>query len=371
MVWGAGDEIHKALHSRDDQEFSFILATILQAALDPRDRVEGRYGGHAFGLAANAKAFRVPVSMLRRYLRAAAQAGMIKCVSWYNRGTKERFPLEVVVNPELAKAYATTTLGSARVLGQAFGALWLSRLDEISPKQGFSSGTTVPWGRWSAGAGSMQGVEAVLGEEPIVPRAPEEDDDGDPMAARIRAAADGGRKTVDALKRDQANKQRIREAFFVQGCAAVWQIFQTRSGAGQEPPAWSALKLGDLPIEQRRQRETLVKVFRLYGGTKAAVAWEKFCGTAPQLDAKGKLVFDLKLSYAQWSASDKKPSDFGKHINQLMASVHAERWLDDPVQLQKLRDHYGESFDAPASSTIYNPNNQKDPTHAHPQAARA
>lgn len=372
LVSGIAKTIRPQCRGRDGEEFSAFLAVVLADTFSVLDgATPGRYGGVDLALGDLCLSLGIARKTAKRYLAEAARAGLLKGVLSYDGEAKRRRPLEIIVNPILRDAYGKTRLPDAGTLGKLFGELWLTRRDCPGDVQGFDDTETIPWGRFRSLDGrNIETAPSVVAGSFPEGLAPLPSGTPGPIAQQLAAAATGGKKVAEAVKREQNKEQRIREGFFVQGCAELWQIMQARAGMGQEPPAWSAQKISDMPDEQRRQRATLVKVFRLYGGQKAAVAWQKFCGAQPERDQKGRLVFNPARAFAQYSSPDKKPSDFGKHINLILSEAHGRQWFTDQDNLQKLRELYGESFDAgPASviATTHQP--QQEQRHGHQEAA--
>lgn len=366
LVRGVHQEISGRVRGREVEPWNIFMVTFLQTALVTNGREPGRFGGHAFSMAEAGDELLVGRRVMRRYLREAAQAGLIKCVSWYDVRAKQRFPLEVIVNPDLAEAYGKTTLADARALGKAFAGLYLARRDYLEAMQGFSLAGTVPWGRMAGGQGP----------ETAASPAPEEHDlpaievqTPDVLVARIRAAAKGGTKTVSALKQEEREKARTARDQFVTGAAVVWRELQSRRGFGSEPPGWAGSKAA-LPPAQRRERTEIEKVFERYGGRRAAFAWALFCGGRPVLDDKGKLAFKPELAHQQWTTPDKKPSHFAKHIDLVLAHLGKVDWEKDSGLTGKLLTIFGETFDAAPRAVVSLPT-YNGGSHGDPQAARA
>jgi hypothetical protein len=343
MVDGAYQLIRKEGDARDGEEFSALMPCILQAAFDREGRIPGRFGGVAFGMGENAKVLRVSAKTLRRHLRAAAQAGIIKCVTWYDPLKKKRFPLEVVVNPLIFECYGKTGLNNAKAIGQAFGALWLDRRNQLKPMQGFTQEDTVPWGRWSDGEDAIQ--EIVLPDDGPRKTFPEllEVAKSD-IGSQIAAAATGGKKTVDALKKeDQRRKREVTDAF-IAGCASVWVSHRARQGHGHLPPPWVSANLSP---SARAERQELVKVFATYGGRVAATAWGAYCGySGPKLDAKGRREFNPDIAFRQYAGADKPPKIFARYIVQIIDLVTRAGWVASEESASRLRqEFFGISFD--------------------------
>lgn len=354
LIAGTVSEIGKTVNGREGEEFSVFLATVLQLALLTDGREPGQYGGHAFPLADASRVLMVPSKTVKRYLQASAQAGILKCVTWFDESRKRRFPLEVIINPELAKSYGTTTLGTARELGKAFGGLWLERRNYLKPMQGFSLQDTVPWGRFVDGEGFERASRPIQEEDRDEPEALPRIETGaeDPVAARIRAAAAGGKKTVDAVKAESKKKSRELEAKFVEGASIVWMTIKQRNGFDCGAPAWAATV--GLCAEQTRERRALISMFNTYGGRVAALAWNCFCGAKVRRDEKGRAAFLPEFAHGQWTTPDKKPSHFAKHINLVIQDVVGRGWHQDESLVEKLRtDAFGDSIDVQPRDPIF------------------
>lgn len=322
---------------RDAEEFSVFMVPILETCLDTSGRSPGRFGGYSLPLGGTGAQLGLAPKTLKRYLRAAARAGIIKCISWYDVRRKERFPIEVIVAKPILEYCGKTTFGNARDVGKALGALWLSRLDHLGDVQGFGEDDLIPWGRFAA-----ESIEIAASDEPEPKREPSPPSTG--LMARIADAA-AGKKTVSAAKREEREKRlKARDAWVV-GAAVVWRELRARRGYGTEAPGWVGQKSA-LPPAQKKERNELERIFERYGGRKSAFAWALFCGGKPKRDDKGKLVFDPDLAHRQWTTSDKKPSHFAKHIDLILADLASSRWEDDSALGDRLMNVFGETFAA-------------------------
>lgn len=163
-------------------------------------------------------------------------------------------------------------------------------------------------------------------------------------AAVIKAAAEGGKTTVDAVKKKRQRDQREAADAFVAGCAGLWVDLRQRFGHGSEAPAWAAKTLTGAA---RQEQGDLRKVFATYGGTKAALAWMVFCGyDGAKLDSKGRREFDPDMAFRQYAGADKSPKLFARHIVQVLDVVRMKGYAQKTELCDRLRrDLFTISFD--------------------------
>lgn len=103
---------------------------------------------------------------------------------------------------------------------------------------------------------------------------------------------------------------------FVKGAARVWQVFQGYRGYGTALPNWFGENLSPMAVKERRELE---KTFQQYGGRITATAWYVFTGGIVEKDEKGNRVYNPELPHIQFASIDRKPSQFAKHFNAILA----------------------------------------------------
>lgn len=331
--------VHEKLPGIDD--FNVTMATLLQEMLAEKQEA-GAFGGVFWSLRDNCAAMGLKRWVVTRMLKHLARAGVIKCVISTNKTDGRRRPLEVVINPEIAKAYGRTDVNTAKRFGRACGETWLQRFDYPNNVQGFGD-EVIAWGLFRATRVSSEKSSEPAIEEaiPAEENKPEESS----LVRRLREAGQGGIETAKARKQREAMEFASLCDDFVGGCASVWSYYQEKMGLGGLPPAWSGPR-AKLPAAIKRERAELEKIFGLYGGEVASIHWMFYVACTPI--AKGnKLEFLPNQAYRQWVGSDKKPSSFSKHFNLIANDVKFAGWLDKAGVRAKMADRFGKAFDMP------------------------
>jgi hypothetical protein len=105
---------------------------------------------------------------------------------------------------------------------------------------------------------------------------------------------------------------------FIMGAGKIWTEAQGKLGYGYEKAIWDD-EPGRLGATPKRERNEIGKIFQAYGGFRTALAWYVYCCGIPQFDGMGKMIWDNKSPHRQYVTCDKKPSQFAKHFNAILA----------------------------------------------------
>lgn len=285
------------------------------------------------GLIISSYGLSVKLSTTRKRIRTRllrlSLFGLVKVeTSWRNDGTSKRRPMQVFPNP-----YLFTLLGkeSKQALkAQAvkyFAALGMRRLEGFDDDvQGFSVdhpyGSNEPSDNKSTIEETSAEIEAKLGE--------------------MVEAAD----LESARKLKEQIAWREYDEKFVAGSAKMWVSLQSAMGYGTSEPNWSG-EQSIMPVQAKRERRELTKVFQQYGCKVAALAWYIFAGGQAKLDNQGKPEFIPNVPHRQYASVDKKPSQFSKHFNAILNDGYfkdfsKKGWYDIEA---KLKSYYSEIWD--------------------------
>lgn len=154
-------------------------------------------------------------------------------------------------------------------------------------------------------------------------------------------------KSAESRKEKAAENKKWREYndAFVQCAANLWKGARSRLGHGFEDPIWNASGSNLSPSAKTLRRE-LTKTFESVGGHVAALSWYLYVLGTPEKDAKGKLVFDLKIPHRQFKGSDMKPSGYAKHIDAIVSDPDFQYMSQDGWDTAKkeLLKYFGEDL---------------------------
>lgn len=340
---------------RDLEPFGLVGTLILQEVLSPNWAI-GAFGGKMIGPGTLADNLQLSSWTVRRILKALARAGFIKGISSRDGAAKKQRPLEIMVNPALESAVINmATQKQLTQLAGVFADMWLSRRDYDGAVQGFE--TVVKWGllleKDSDGIDFAEGATTgriSLAQEGETPK--------QSLVGRVRTWADefekareGKRLDAKAAREELRKQDVLRKDKFVEGAAIMWKTSQSKFGFGDAPPAWAAPK-HLLPVQMRRERIELEKIFSLYGTMRTAVAWNVFISGRVEKDSQGKIKFDPSRAFAQWTTDDKRPSQFAKYINQVLPLINYH--LKDEAHTKRLRNVFGDLLDWTPGENILN-----------------
>ncbi len=195
-------------------------------------------------------------------------------------------------------------------------------------------------------------LDRVLGEQGFKYNVPYGANENDPtqiisMVSTGDQTIESAEKAAESRKEKAAeNKQwRVYNDAFVQCAANLWKQARGILGHGYEDPIWSA-KGSNLSPSARNLRRELTKTFESVGGYVAALSWYLYVLGTPEKDAKGKLVFDLKIPHRQFKGSDMKPSGYAKHIDAIVSDPDFVYMSQDGWEAAKLEllNYFGEEL---------------------------
>jgi hypothetical protein len=130
---------------------------------------------------------------------------------------------------------------------------------------------------------------------------------------------------------------------FIDGCGKLWTKCQGMQGYGYNKAVWDN-DVSLMPVTAKRERSELAKLFQSYGGMKTAFAWYVFCAGLPQCDEMGKMLWDNKSPHRQYVTVDKKPTQFSKHFNALLADkIFVDIWENKRDEIrEQLFQYFGD-----------------------------
>lgn len=171
-----------------------------------------------------------------------------------------------------------------------------------------------------------------------------------------QSESEAGDKILESIgKEDKLKAQRAKDnkfwreksAIFANQAAKCWSIAQSRHGYGDALPNWS----GDpknMTTQGKNERNELIQTLKQYGGKVASLSWFIYCAGIQAIDPKTlKPAYDNMNPHRQFITTDRKPSQYAKHFNSIIASpdyklYSTKKW--DAI-LPDLKAFFGDTLD--------------------------
>jgi len=150
-----------------------------------------------------------------------------------------------------------------------------------------------------------------------------------------------------ARKAKESKYWREKSAMYVERAAYLWKQAQMKHGFGAALPNWQG-DTKNMPNQAKSERNELISTFKQYGGKTAALSWYIYCAGRPEMDPKtGRTAFDSTAPHRQYITADRKPSQYTKHFNSIIADPlfkeHATtKW---PEISKTLHNFFGDLLD--------------------------
>ncbi len=269
---------------------------------------------------------------VRYRLEKLASYGLLKIQSdWRNDGSNKRNTQTITPHPWLFYLVAVGAKPAHKMQAiKQFVGLGISRLESEEPVQGF---------RYDVPVGEVEPAEAEVTQA---------------VGQGVDSQTEEKLNEMIAVEnKGKAQKQRDAAAWrnkgddFINGCSSIWTWAQGQMGNGRAAPSWG----GDrkmLAPSCSRERQELVKLFQAYGGRTTALAWYVFAGGTPEIDDKTmRPKFTITAPHRQYASMDKRPSQFAKYFNAILADSFFKRFATKEWNTVEpaLRSYFGPILD--------------------------